>query len=240
MPDAQSLYRTDKALSRTVRVAYPPGHGRVVLRTDMDWDLDIEPVSVSEDGTTSTFELESSFPFLYFKACLVQDGESHWSVGENLLLLMTEADRRVFYPSFFDESNGRFSSLIEFPSTILGRPHKLRVYLPPGYDENTLKSYPVAYMQDGQNLFFPDEAFMGRDWEVDGTSRTLAAMGAAEDIVFVGIHSGDRMLDYTRPGYVPYAKSLAEEIVPEVERVLRVNRDRRQRSVWGSSLGGVV
>jgi hypothetical protein len=30
-----------------------------------------------------------------------------------------------------------------------------------GYDENTLNRFPVVYMQDGQNLFFPEEAFMG-------------------------------------------------------------------------------
>ena len=147
---------------------------------------------------------------------------------------------RPLYPFFFDESNGRFSKLVEFPSTILGRSHKLRAYLPPGYDENTLRSYPVAYMQDGQNLFFPEEAFMGREWEVDETSRTLSTMNAAEDVIFIGIHSGDRMLDYTRPGYEPYAKSLAEEIVPEAESLIRLKRHRRYRSVWGSSLGGVV
>ena len=34
----------------------------------------------------------------------------------------------------------------------------IRVYFPPGYDENTLKRYPVIYMHDGNNLFFPEEA----------------------------------------------------------------------------------
>ena len=65
-------------------------------------------------------------------------------------------------------------------------------------------------------------------------------MGAAEDLVFVGIYSGDRMREYTSPGFGAYARSLAEEIVPEAEERLRVRADRRYRSVWGSSLGGVV
>jgi predicted alpha/beta superfamily hydrolase len=65
-------------------------------------------------------------------------------------------------------------------------------------------------------------------------------MSAVEDLIFVGIYSGDRMLDYTRPGYEPYGRSLVEEIVPEVARRLRVKDGRRHRSVWGSSLGGVV
>jgi hypothetical protein len=44
----------------------------------------------------------------------------------------------------------------------------------------------------------------------------------------------------TSPGYEAIALSLAEEVVPEAERRLRVGKTRRHRSVWGSSLGGVV
>ena len=106
---------------------------------------------------------------------------------------MAEDDQRVSYPYFLSAERGRFSPLVEFPSAILGRQHRLRVHVPPGYDENTLATYPVAFMQDGQNLFFPDEAFIGHDWEVGETSETLRAMSAVEDFVFVGIHSGDRM-----------------------------------------------
>ena len=133
----------------------------MILRTEQDWNRDIKPVAISEDGNTSTFRLQAKQPFLYFKPCLVRDGEFRWSVGPNKLLLMTEADRRVFYPFFFGPEHGRFSRLVEFPSEILGRVHRLRAYVPPGYDENTLASHPVAYMQDGQNLFFPKEAFRG-------------------------------------------------------------------------------
>ena len=236
----ERLYKTRKTLERTLRVSYPAGKGRLVLRTEQDWDTDVEPVAVSDDGSTSTFRLQADQPFLYFKTCLVQDREYHWSVGANNLLLMGEEDRRISYPFFLSSDRGRFSRLIEFPSSILGRVHRLRVYLPPGYDENTLATYPVAFMQDGQNLFFPDEAFAGRDWEVDKTSETLRAMSAVEDIVIVGIYSDDRMRDYTEPGYEAYARSLAEEIVPEAQRLLRIGNHRRYRTVWGSSLGGVV
>lgn len=234
------LYKTDKALKRTMRVAYPVGDGRIVLRTEQDWDKDIEAINVSEDGNTWTFELEIDQPFVYFKPCLVRDDEVHWSVGPNQLVLMTEADRRVCHPFFLSSEKGRFSKLIELDSKILGRAHRLRVYLPPGYDENTLTTYPVAFMQDGQNLFFPEDAFLGRDWAVDDTSQTLRSMSAVEDFVIVGIYSGDRMTEYTLPGYTDYARSLVEEVVPEVQRLLRVVDDRRYRSVWGSSLGGVV
>lgn len=196
--------------------------------------------AVTEDGTTSTFRLQANQPFIYFKPCLVSDAGRHWSVGPNKLLLMGEEDQRVWYPFFLSPETGRFSPLIEFPSRVLGRVHRLRVYVPPGYDENTLATFPVAFMQDGQNLYFPDEAFLGRDWGVERTSGTLRAMSAVEDLVIVGIHSDDRMREYTAPGYETCATSLAEEIVPEAQRLLRLRTHRRHRSVWGSSLGGVV
>jgi predicted alpha/beta superfamily hydrolase len=238
--EKERLYKTDKALMRTLRVSYPAGSGRLVLRTELDWDKDVEPMAVSDDGNTSTFQLEADQPYLYFKPCLIQNGSRTWAVGPNNLLLMGEKDDRVSYPFFLSPEQGHFSALMEFPSKILDRAHRLRVYLPPGYNENTLAKYPVVYMQDGQNLFFPEEAFMGSDWAVDDTSQTLRAMRAVDDMIIVGVYSGDRMKEYTRPGYEDYARSLVEEIIPEERRRLRVTDNRRFRSVWGSSLGGVV
>ena len=236
----ERLYKTGTMLRRTVRIRYPADQGRMVLRTELDWDADIEPVSVSDDGTTWTFELEADQPFLYFKPMLVCGTDRHWAVGANNLLLMTEGDRRISYPYFFGSDQGTYSPLITFDSKILGREHKVRAYVPPGYGENTLAAYPVAYMQDGQNLFFPDEAFMGHDWKVDESSDVLRAMRAVEDMIVVGLYSGDRMEEYTKPGYEKYALSLRDEIVPTVDERLRTGRHRRYRSVWGSSLGGVV
>lgn len=235
-----ALYKTGSTLTRTVRVAYPAGRGKITLRTEADWEKDLEPIAVSPDGNLSTFQVSAKQPYLYFKACLHDAAGYHWAVGANNLLLMGEQDLRASFPYFHSPEAGRFSKLIDFPSKILRRTHKLRAYVPPGYDENTLASYPLALMQDGQNLFFPEEAFMGSDWQVDDTSQTLRAMRAAEDFIIVGIHSNDRMKEYTKPGYEAYARSLAEEIVPEAEKRLRIHPDRRARTVWGSSLGGVV
>ena len=78
---------------------------------------------------------------------------------------MAGDEARVVYPYFFSDARGRFLPLVEIESAILGRRHRLRIYLPPGYEENTLAHYPFAYMQDGQNLFFLKEAFQQKEWE---------------------------------------------------------------------------
>ncbi len=68
----------------------------------------------------------------------------------------------------------------------------------------------------------------------------LDTMSAVDRVVVVGIHSGDRMREYTKPGYEAYARSVVEEVKPEVDRRLRVLPSCRETGVIGSSLGGVV
>ena len=38
----ERLYKTDALLKRTLRVSYPAGRGRVILRTELDWEKDVE------------------------------------------------------------------------------------------------------------------------------------------------------------------------------------------------------
>jgi len=235
------MYRTETLLKRQIRVHYPAGRGRMVLRTELDWERDTVPLAVSDDGETSTFALEARKPFLYFK-CVLKAGDSGglWSVGANLLLTMTTDDVADVFPHFDPPATGSFSPVIERDSKVLGRQHLVRVYLPPGYHENTLRRYPVLYMQDGKNLFFPEEAFLGQDWGVGEAVHLLDSMNAVDRVVIVGVHSGDRMAEYTRPGYEAYARSVVEEIKPEIDRRIRVHTSPRETGVVGSSLGGVV
>jgi predicted alpha/beta superfamily hydrolase len=229
------------SFKRKVRVCYPAGTGTLVLRTDLDWEHDIDPVAVSSDGNTATFEIEAQRPFVYFKPCLIKNGSLHWAVGPNNLLIITAEHAGTIYPYFFSDPRGHFLPLIEIESGILGRGHRLRVYLPPGYEENTLAHYPLAYMQDGQNLFFPHEAFQHKDWQVDQTSQVLRAMRAIEDLIIIGVYSNERREEeYTKPGYEAYARSVVEELVRGEQVFLRTTKERKDRSMWGSSLGGVV
>ena len=234
-------YRTVSELERRLRVRYPPGEGRLVLRTELDWERDVEPVEISEDGTTSTFLLRARQPFLYFKPCLRRpDGTVRWAAGENLLALMTNVASRDVFPFFDGSSKGSLSDVIELESPILGRKHLVRVYLPPGYHQNSLQRLPVLYMQDGKNLFFPDEAFLGREWQVDEALQLLDQTSGMERVAVVGVHSGDRMAEYTKPGYETYARAVVEEVKPTIDSRFRLKTAARDTGVVGSSLGGVV
>jgi len=226
---------------RTIRVSYPVQSGRLVLRTEKNWDLNLEADSVAEDGTLYTFTLEADKPFLYFKPCLIRDKQFHWAEGANSLALMFEPDLRVGHPHFFAHNQSCFSKLISFSSPLLGREHKMQVYLPPGYHENTLTRYRVIYMHDGQNLFFPEDAFLGQTWDVGTTLGLLDQMNAIDNFIVVGLHNHpNRMEEYTRPGYETYARSVVEEVKPLIDRTFRTRPDKLSTAVMGSSLGGVV
>ena len=68
------MYQAETPRRRKLRVRYPAGRGRFVLRTELDWDRDVEPAPVCDDGETSTFTPAARKPFLYFKPCLRTPG----------------------------------------------------------------------------------------------------------------------------------------------------------------------
>jgi predicted alpha/beta superfamily hydrolase len=137
-----------------------------------------------------------------------------------------------------------------FASRYLSTPRDLVVYLPPGYDSGAFRC-PVLYLQDGQNLFDPHTAFGGQDWRVDVTADDLILRGAIEPLIVVGIYNTGvrRISEYTptkdarrRKGGKGerYAKMMAQELKPFIDREYRTRRSAAYCGVGGSSLGGLV
>lgn len=224
-----------------LRVVYPlPPGARLVLRSELDWDKDQEPATVDAANNTTVFRVEIDGPFLYFKPCLrTADGGFHWSVGSNYLALNAAPFARDLYPHFHGSSNGAITER-RFAAHPDGSRRPYRVYLPPGYWENTLKRYPVLYMHDGANLFFPQEAFLGQDWQVDATLDLLDSMNLIDRVMVVGVYAADRMNEYTKPGYETYGRFLVESLKPAIDADFRTLPGPQHTAVMGSSLGGVV
>jgi len=235
------MYETTTLLRRQVRVHYPSEGAAIVLRTELDWEKDLEASVVTAGGRTFVFDLEARRPFLYFKPVLkASHGAARWARGANRLLAMTSAIPADVSPYFDAPETGSLSAVLTLDSAILGRQHRARVYRPPGYDENTLRHYPVIYMHDGKNLFFPDEAFLGREWQVDEALTLLDTMNAIDHAVVIGVHAGDRLAEYTKPGYETFARAIVEEVKPAIDTELRTLTSPRETVVLGSSLGGVL
>jgi predicted alpha/beta superfamily hydrolase len=213
-----------------IRVHYPAAADRLVLRTELDWEHDLVGTPTA-DG--AMFTVESSQPWLYFKAAIRTANGLVWQPGFNRVA-EPNPEGRDLYPSFFSGMDGRITKLRAIDGV------RFRLYLPPGYDENSLKRYPVLYMHDGSNLFLPEEAFMGQSWEVDDTLNTLNALAAIDQVIVVAIYANDRMQDYTAPGYVPFANWCADVLRPWVDANCRTLTGPKNTAVMGSSLGGVL
>lgn len=127
----------------------------------------------------------------------------------------------------------------------------LLVWLPPGYDDaaNKDRTYPVLYLQDGQNLFMKMPGIES-EWGVDETATRLITAGEVEPVIIVGIPHAkkDRMTEYLPialvPGVQPRAKDYVEfltgQVMPRVERAFRVKTGPENTAIGGSSLGAVV
>lgn len=224
----------------SIRILHPqllPG-ARIVLRTSLDWDRDVEANRVEDDGTRWEFAVGCEEPYFYFKPVVRGDGQFvKWSVGSNYLAVTAAPESRDVYPHFFDGPEGDITHPLGVPGYDARR---VRVYQPPGYDENTLKRYPVLYMHDGSNLFFPEEAFAGQTWGVDRTMDLLDSMNLIDKVIVVGIYAGDRMTEYTEAGYEGYGRFLVEGVKPFIDGGFRTLGNPESTAVMGSSLGGVV
>ena len=139
----------------------------------------------------------------------------------------------------------------QFASRLLKNRRDLIVYLPPGYDDQPKRRFPVLYLHDGQNLFDGATSFIpGEDWHVGQTADACIGAGRVEPLIIVGVYNTgkQRLAEYT-PTRAPrlgggranrYAKFLLEEVRPFLERNYRVLQGVENTGIGGSSLGGLV
>jgi predicted alpha/beta superfamily hydrolase len=66
-------------------------------------------------------------------------------------------------------------------------PRTVEVWLPPHYQDTSSRRFPVIYMHDGQNLFHPQTAFLGRDWGINEALGWLSAERRVRAAIVVGI-----------------------------------------------------
>ena len=142
-------------------------------------------------------------------------------------------------------------------------PRHVDVWLPPGYDTEPAKRYPVVYMHDGQNLFDPAASNFGVDWAVDEVMTRLIAAGEVREAIVVGIWSTNKRREEYMPQRavqgkvrfnVPgtddmdrddiisdrYLAFMVEELKPLIDRSFRTLPGRADTVVMGSSMGGLI
>jgi predicted alpha/beta superfamily hydrolase len=130
----------------------------------------------------------------------------------------------------------------------LGRERRLRLCLPPSYEREPQRRYPVIYLHDAQNLFDDATSYAG-EWGVDETLAALAASTGFEAIA-VGIdHGGPHRNTELNPFDHPelgvaegraYLRDLVQTIKPAIDAAWRTRPEREHTAILGSSLGALI
>jgi predicted alpha/beta superfamily hydrolase len=151
----------------------------------------------------------------------------------------------------------------DFPSRYVP-PRHIDVWLPPGYEAEQERLYPVLYMHDGQNCFMPEDSSYGVAWEAQNALARLIAAGEAAPAIIVAIwNDGERRLwEYcparpflsarglreveVLPGFIGrlesdiYLAFIVEELKPFIDARYRTKSNGRHTFLMGSSMGGLI
>jgi len=144
------------------------------------------------------------------------------------------------------------ADIIEKSFTIpgLSRDRKVRIYLPPAYNQTEQKQtrFPVIYMHDGQNLFDEKTSYAG-EWQVDETLNKLSASHGL-NIIVVGIDNGSehRMNelspwphdDFGNAEGEAYLDFITDVVKPYIDQQYRTLVDAENTAMIGSSMGGLM
>jgi predicted alpha/beta superfamily hydrolase len=116
------------------------------------------------------------------------------------------------------------------------------VWLPPSYENDAGKRYPVLYMHDGQNVFDPNTSFIGYDWHADEVADSLIKAGKMQEVIIVGIYNTpDRISEYSNSEIGRnYARFVVQRLKPLIDSTYRTEPGQEHTAVMGSSMGGTI
>jgi len=112
----------------------------------------------------------------------------------------------------------------------------------------------VLVMHDGQNLFNASTSFLGIAWDCQDTINRLVVEGEMDEVFIIGVYNTpNRTYEYTY-SYDPncgcpggaggggdlYLDFLVQTVVPAVAQNFRIQTDRSNLGILGSSLGGLI
>ena len=138
--------------------------------------------------------------------------------------------------------------IVQVPATAQHPARTIRVWLPPAYD--AAASYPVLYMQDGQNCFDRATSTYGTEWQIDETLTRFITDGTLPPMIVVGIDNAgsDRIKEYTFAADpqdgggdgAAYADLMLHGVMPFVGTAFRVKAGPANTFIGGSSLGALI
>ncbi len=130
---------------------------------------------------------------------------------------------------------------VVYHSRSLGRPRRMHVYTPPGYESATDK-YPVFYLLHGASDCDDSWTSVGRAGFI--LDNLIAAKKAKPMVVVMPaghtgpFRMGPRDPNAPRPAVDEFVGDFLNDVVPYAEKNYRVHTDRKHRAIAGLSMGG--
>lgn len=223
-----------------IEVTYPEAKGTLGLRGNppLSWEHTAPPTV--REGDRHVFAVDVP-PGEVLEMKIVRNEES-WETGPNYAV---HAGEHFHVEPYFERST---CTLLP-PETLnaAGMQLTFQVLLPPSYDEQTNKRYPVIYVQDGQALWSTSSDPFGV-WHLDTTLDELYALGALQELIVVALYADEQRIERLSP--VPDSKYgggkanqqlelLADHLRPLVNERFRTRPDRDNTALIGSSMGGL-
>lgn len=120
-----------------------------------------------------------------------------------------------------------------FPSPSLGKELKYAVQLPPSYQQDSKRRYPVLYFLHG--MFGSEREFERRG--VAAAINRLRDEGKIGELIIVA-PAGENSFYVNSKNGIRYEDAVVKDLIPHIEKTYRVNAGPRARAIQGISMGG--
>ena len=239
---------------------FDPARDRVELRggwAPLSWQqgLPLQPLADGRWATTVAFARRpAGGQPVPHKFRLVRAGQGPgdgWEPGTNHAAMLDGAAptvARVFGSPAAPAPSRLTGTIVTLEPLPAGHPlaRPVQVWLPPGYDQDSSRRYPVLYLHDGQNMF--DARSAGAEWQVDEVAQRGVLAGTIAPFIAVAVPSGrDRVAELTPTpggrgggGLPAYGRWLLDGLKPAIDQRLRTRPEPAATAVGGSSLGGIA
>ncbi len=234
LPDLSVVFQVTAPQAKSVQLA-PRGNGNGLGRGPYEFSPDPK-------GTWSLTVPPVQPGFHYYE--LVIDGfhcndpnsETFFGWGRQTSGLEVPDPKQDFYEAR-EVPHGEVHALW-YHSRITGKLRRIFVYIPPGYDHDLLRRYPVLYLQHGAG---ESERAWSTQGRVNFILDNLLSLGDAEPMLIVmdnGYASPAKAATGLKSaGNEAFPDVVVRELLPLVDRTFRTLADRDHRAIAGFSMG---
>jgi len=118
-------------------------------------------------------------------------------------------------------------------SQILSRRMPYCAFLPPSFDKDKHRHYPVLYFFHG--LGDNEQSLLNGGWDIISDLRSKGKIG---DFVILAPRGGHTFFLNSEDGKIRYEDFFMKEFMPQMEKKYRVESGRAHRGITGVSMGG--